>query len=318
MSNTSGRDPQQKLKLGLIGLGKIAMDQHIPAIRGNANLELVAACSPNARPDGIKVYPDVTTMLEAHPEIEAVAICTPPQVRHAIAKQVIAAGKHVFLEKPPAATLGEAEAIRALAAAHGVSLLASWHSRFAPAVETTRAWIAERTLKSVHIVWKENVRQWHPGQKWIFAAGGMGVFDPGINSLSILTRILADPVIVKKADLHIPVNCDSPIQVELDMVTDKGLAIRADYDFLQEDLQTWSIFVESEAGEKLALSMGGTTLEIDGKVVLHEKEAEYPGLYAHFYDIVSQQTSDADFSPLRIVADAFMLGQRIAAPEYIE
>ena len=318
MAHASARDPRQPLKIALIGLGKIAVDQHIPAIRANPNLELVAGCSPHSRLDGLAVFPDTASLLVAHPEIEAVAICTPPQVRHAIAKQVIAAGKHVFLEKPPAATLGEAEAIRALADAHGVSLLASWHSRFAPAIETTRAWIAERTLKNVHIVWKENVRQWHPGQKWIFAAGGMGVFDPGINSLSILTRILADPVIVTKADLHIPLNCDSPIQVALDMVTDKGVAIRADYDFLQENEQTWSIFAESGQGEKLALHMGGTILEIDGKVVVHEKEAEYPGLYAHFYDLVCRQASDADFSPLRIVADAFMIGQRINAAEYIE
>ena len=306
------------LKIGLIGLGKIAVDQHIPAILANPNLELVAGCSPRARPEGVRAYSTMTEMLQAHPEIDAVAICTPPQIRHAIAKEAIDAGKHVFLEKPPAATLGEAEAIKAMAAAKGVSLLASWHSRFAPAVETTRNWIASRPIKSIHIVWKENVRQWHPGQTWIWQPGGMGVFDPGINSLSILTRILDDHVIVQKADLHIPTNCDAPIQVELDMVTDKGLPVRADYDFLQEDLQTWSVYVESEAGEKLALHMGGTTLEIDGKQVMKEKEAEYPGLYAHFFDLVSKGQSDADFSPLRIVADAFLVGKRIDAPEYIE
>lgn len=316
--NNSNRDNSKPLKIGLVGLGKIAIDQHIPAIRGNPNLELVAGCSPRARPEGIRAYSSMAEMLEAHPEIEAVAICTPPQVRRAIAEEAIRAGKHVFLEKPPAATLGEAEAIKNLAAAHGVSLLASWHSRFAPAVETTRNWIAEHKVKHIHIVWKENVRQWHPGQGWIFEAGGMGVFDPGVNSLSILTRILDDTVIVQKADLHFPVNCDAPIQVELDMMTDKGLTVRADYDFLQENTQTWSIFAEAESGEKLALHMGGTTLELDGKVVMQEKEAEYAGLYAHFQKLVADGKSDADFAPLRIIADAFMVGKRIAAPEYIE
>lgn len=316
--NTTKRDNSKPLKIGLVGLGKIAVDQHIPAIRANPNLELVAGCSPRARPEGVVAYSSMTEMLQAHPEIEAVAICTPPQVRHAIAKEAILAGKHVFMEKPPAATLGEAEAIKNLAAQHGVSLLASWHSRFAPAVETTRNWIAARALQHIHIVWKENVRQWHPGQGWIFEAGGMGVFDPGINSLSILTTILSDTVIVQKADLHFPVNCDAPIQVELEMVTDQGLSVRADFDFLQESTQTWSIYVEAGSGEKLALHMGGTTLEIDGKVVMQEKEAEYPGLYAHFHGLVAAGKSDADFAPLRIVADAFMLGKRIAAPEYIE
>jgi D-galactose 1-dehydrogenase len=309
---------KKPLKIGLIGLGKIAVDQHIPSIRANKQLELVAGCSPHTRPEGVNAYPDMEAMLKAHPEIEAIAICTPPQIRHKIAREVIATGCHVFLEKPPAATLGEAEAIKTLAAAKGVSLLASWHSRFAPAVEATRKWVSERPIKGITIHWKENVRQWHPGQAWIFEPGGMGVFDPGINSLSILTRILKDAVMVKKAELHIPVNCDAPIQVEMDMMTEVGFPIRAEYDFLQTGVQTWSIYIESAAGEKLTLSMGGTEMEIDGQTLIKEKEAEYSGLYAHFYNLIQKKESDADFSPLRIVADAMLLGKRIAAPEYIE
>lgn len=306
------------LNIGLVGLGKIALDQHIPAIRANAQLALSAGCSPHARPEGLPTYPDMHAMLTAHPEIDAVAICTPPQIRHAIARDAILAGKHVFLEKPPAATLGEAEAIQLLARSHGVSLLASWHSRFAPAVEHARGWIAQRTLKNIHIVWKENVRQWHPGQRWIFAPGGMGVFDPGINALSILTRLLSDTVIVQKADLHVPSNCDAPIQAELDMLSEGGVPIRAEFDFLQQDLQTWSLYAESTDGERLALHQGGTLLEIDGVQLPQQAEAEYAGLYAHFVKLVRSAQSDADFAPLRIVADAFMVGRRIAAPAYIE
>ncbi|MGZ3304748.1 MAG: Gfo/Idh/MocA family protein, partial [Asticcacaulis sp.] len=296
------------LKIGIVGLGKIVVDQHIPVIRANKKLQLVAGCSPNSTVDGVLSYKSLDEMLKAHPDIDAVSICTPPQVRHDIAKQVIGAGKHCFLEKPPAATLGEAESIRAMAAAKGISLLASWHSRFAPAVERARAWMQARPIKDVKIVWKENVRQWHPGQTWIFKAGGMGVFDPGINSLSILTRIVPEFILVKKADLHIPGNCEAPIQVEMDMVSEKGVAIRCEYDFLQTGLQTWSIYVEAQNGEKLALHLGGTELEIDGKSVLKEKEAEYAGLYDHFLELVRTKSSDADFSPLRIVSDAMLLG----------
>lgn len=305
------------LKIGLIGLGKIAIDQHIPAINANPELELVAGCSPRARPDGVTAYATYAEMIAAHPDIAAVAICTPPQIRHQVAAEVIASGRHVFLEKPPAATLGEAQAIKRLAGAKGVSLLASWHSRFAPAVETVRQWVAGRTLDKVRIMWKENVRQWHPGQAWIFQAGGMGVFDPGINSLSILTRVLPAAVIVKAADLHIPVNCEAPIQVEMDMVSEAGVPIRAEYDFLQTGLQTWSIYIDA-GGESLELSLGGAGLKIDGKDVALDKEAEYPGLYVHFLDLVRTGRSDADFEPLRIVADAMLLGKRIEAPEYVE
>ena len=72
----------------------------------------------------------------------------------------------------------------------------------------------------------------------------------------------------------------------------------------------------SLAGDKS--SDGGRPIYISGKVVMQEKKAEYPGLYAHFHGLVAAGKSDADVAPLRIVADAFMLGKRIAAPEYIE
>lgn len=306
------------LKIGLVGLGKIAVDQHIPAIRGNKNLELVAGCSPASAPDGVLRYPDMGGMLAAHPEIEAVAICTPPQVRHQLACEAIAAGKHVFLEKPPAATLGEAASIAAMAAQHGVTALAGWHSRFAPGVESARSWMLARPIKAIQVRWKENVRQWHPGQKWIFEAGGMGVFDPGINALSIVTRLLDGQALVRKAALHVPSNCSAPIQAELEMVSERGVPIDAQFDFLQVGQQTWSILVESAAGDTMALHLGGRIMEVNGKVVLDEPEREYPAMYRHFLQLVAAGQSDVDFSPLQAVADAFLVGKLHSAEPYYE
>lgn len=306
------------LKIGLVGLGKIAVDQHIPAIRGNKGLELVAGCSPASAPEGVLRYPDMGAMLADQPEIQAVAICTPPQVRHKLACEAIAAGKHVFLEKPPAATLGEAAAIAAMAAQHGVTALAGWHSRFAPGVESARNWMLARPIKSVQIRWKENVRQWHPGQKWIFEAGGMGVFDPGINALSILTRLLGGAAMVRKAALHVPSNCSAPIRAELDMVAAQGFPIDAEFDFLQLGQQTWSILVESVAGDTMALHLGGRIMEVNGKVVLDEPDREYPSMYEHFRRLVAEGRSDVDLSPLQAVADAFLVGKLSSVEPYIE
>jgi predicted dehydrogenase len=306
------------LKIGLVGLGKIAVDQHIPAIRGNQGLELVAGCSPASAPEGVLRYQDMGAMLAAHPEIQAVAICTPPQVRHKLACEAIAAGKHVFLEKPPAATLGEAASIAAMAAQHGVTALAGWHSRFAPGVESARNWMLARPIKSVRIRWKENVRQWHPGQRWIFEAGGMGVFDPGINALSILTRLLGGQALVRKAALHVPSNCSAPIRAELDMVSERGVAIDAEFDFLQLGQQTWSILVEAMSGETMALHLGGRVMEVNGKVVLDELDREYPAMYEHFLRLVDSGQSDVDLTPLQAVADAFLIGKLFSVEPYVE
>ncbi|WP_028103681.1 Gfo/Idh/MocA family protein [Pseudoduganella violaceinigra] len=306
------------LKIGLVGLGKIALDQHVPAIRGNKGLELVAGCSPSSAPEGIQRYPDMASMLAAHPDIQALAICTPPQVRHKLALEAIAAGRHVFLEKPPAATLGEAASIAAMAARHGVTALAGWHSRFAPGVESARNWMTARRIKSIQIQWKENVRQWHPGQKWIFEAGGMGVFDPGINALSILTHLLDGQALVRKAALHVPSNCSAPIRAELEMVGEGGVPIDAQFDFLQLGQPTWSIVVESESGDSMALHLGGRIMEVNGKVVQDEPEREYPSMYEHFLRLVEAGRSDVDLAPLQAVADAFLVGNLSSAEPYFE
>jgi predicted dehydrogenase len=296
------------LRLGLVGLGKIARDQHLPAIAANPGLELVAVASRNAAAEGVANYPDLDAMLSGEPDLDAVILCQPPQPRFAAACTALRAGKHVFLEKPPGATLSEVQALIDLARAQGVTLFASWHSREAAGVAAARAALADAALRSVTITWKEDVRVWHPGQAWIWEPGGFGVFDPGINALSILTEILPEPVRLLSAELRVPSNRAAPIAADLAMATLSGTPIAAELDFLQTGPQTWDIRVESDKGV-LVLSHGGNTLVIDGVARPAEKEQEYPRLYSRFADLVRTGQSDVDLAPLRLVADAFLNGR---------
>src|SRR5687768_13331473 len=169
----------QPIRLGLVGYGKIAQDQHVPAILANPAFRLLAVASLGQPCPGAENFSSLGEMLANGPEVDAIVFCTPPQGRFALVSEAIAAGKHVLVEKPPCATLGEAMALIDQAGAQGISGLFAWHSRFAPGVEIARDWLASRTLESVHIDWKEDVRKWHPGQAWIWQPGGLGVFDPG-------------------------------------------------------------------------------------------------------------------------------------------
>jgi D-galactose 1-dehydrogenase len=207
-----------RIKLAIVGLGKIARDQHIPACTANADFELVAVASPHDKLAGVPSFPSIAELLEAVPAVTAVALCTPPQVRYEIARYALEHGKHVLLEKPPGVTMGEIQDLVELALSQGVSLFAAWHSRHAPAVEPARAWLERRRLRGVRVTWKEDVRVWHPGQRWIWQPGGLGVFDPGINALSILTHIIPGIYRLCAADLSYPANCDTPIAAHLLLV----------------------------------------------------------------------------------------------------
>ena len=305
------------IRVAIVGLGKIARDQHIPAIAGTPGIELAAIVSRNASLDGVAHFTTLDEMLAKAPAVDAVALCTPPQVRRAQAATALAAGKHVLLEKPPGATVSEIAPLVAAASQSGKTLFATWHSRFAPAVEPARAFLADREIRSVVIQWKEDVRVWHPGQSWIWEPGGLGVFDPGINALSILTRILPRPIFLTAAELSFPANCAAPIAANLTFSDPHGTPIRAEFDFRQTGPQSWNIEVETDAGV-LMLSLGGAKLVRDGRALVDAKDAEYPGIYRRFVDLIGHGVSDVDLTPLVHVADAFMLGRRVVVEAFEE
>lgn len=312
LSSLCGNNPMTQLKLGLVGLGKIARDQHLPAIAATGLFELAATVSPEgAIVDGVPTFRSQTEMLAALPDLDAVALCTPPNVRHGLTVEALRAGKHVLIEKPPAATLSELHDLTGEAELARRTLFTAWHSQFNQAVEETKRRLADATIDSLVITWREDVRRWHPGQDWIFAAGGFGVFDPGINALSILTDILPAAVFVRSADLYVPSNRDTPILATLEMGAPPGTGIgrvTAEFDFLQQGEQTWAMAIET-AGSRLDLTHGGMRLAVDGVPVVVEPDTEYQRIYRHFHQLIAEGRSDVDARPLSLVADACMVGR---------
>ncbi|MEO5587803.1 MAG: Gfo/Idh/MocA family oxidoreductase [Novosphingobium sp.] len=305
------------VQLGLVGFGKIARDQHVPAIAKTDGIDLVAVASPHSQAPGLRNYHSLEELLAGEPALDAIVLCQPPQVRFEAARTALLAGKHVFLEKPPGATVSEVVALTELANRQGVTLFASWHSRYGSAVPAAKAWVAARTATSVAIAWREDVRVWHPGQDWIWQAGGFGVFDPGINALSILTEVIAEPVRLISAELETPTNRQAPIAARLAMATASGVPIAADFDFLQTGEQTWDIVVEA-GGERLCLGHGGNRLSLGGVAQDVGAEAEYPTMYRHFVDLIRARRSDVDVAPLQLVADAFLRGQSSPTEPFID
>ena len=303
-----------RIPLALVGIGKIARDQHIPSIAGGNDFVVAAGVSRHGKVEGAENFTDFDAFLAARPDIKVVSLCTPPEVRFDMAKAAIAAGRHVLMEKPPATTLGEAEALAEIAAKAGVTLFATWHSRFALGVAPAKQWLSNKVIQSISIVWKEDVRRWHPGQAWIWEPGGFGVFDPGINALSILTEIVSGHIMVQKSVIEFPENKKQPIAASIAMRTVDGAPVTAEFDWRQEGPQTWDITVQTNEGE-LRLSKGGSELYIGGEEQASGPDREYAGIYERFAQLIRSRQSDTDYQPLRIVADSFLCGERkVVAP----
>lgn len=305
------------IAIAIIGFGKIARDQHVPAILGNAGFALAATVdSHGAGMAGVPHFGSLAELLASGVTVDAVAICTPPQVRGAIAREAIAAGLAVLLEKPPAETPGGFVELKALADVAGVPLFTAWHSRFAAMVAEARAWLAGRRVTAGRISWRESARKWHPGQRWLWEAGGLGVFDPAINAFSILTELLPAPVVVSTASFEVPGNCATPIAATLTLESG-GARIAVDLDFLEEHGEVWELELVTETGT-LLLSRGGAAMAVDGGETRSAPDREYATLYAHFAGLLARGASDADPAPLGIVADAFLIARISPADPYYD
>lgn len=300
------------LRIGIVGYGKIAQDQHAPSIAANPRFELVATVSRST--DGAPNLPNFqshTDMIAQVKDLDAVAICTPPSVRYGIARDCIDAGLQTLLEKPPGVSLGEVEELARLAQAKPVTLFTTWHAQHNPPVEQAARLLKDQRIASMTIEWKEDVRKWHPGQAWVWEPGGFGVFDPGINAMSIATRIFPGALFVREAELLFPENKQAPIAANLRFESPAADgSITAAFDWRQQGGETWTIAVKTAGGDEIKLVDGGGRLLRNGKEETAQGPGEYPSIYEEFAELIDAGTSHVDVAPLRLAADAFLVGRR--------
>ncbi|MEZ4661767.1 MAG: Gfo/Idh/MocA family oxidoreductase [Caldilineaceae bacterium] len=139
------------LRIGVLGAGPIAQAAHFEACRKARNAELYAICDVAAdllgRVAAIHqprvTYTDYAAMLD-DPNVEAVIIGVADQFHVALARQAIAAGKHVLVEKPLSVGVDECLALRDAVQQSGLVLQVGQNKRFDPGIAFARRFIQEQ------------------------------------------------------------------------------------------------------------------------------------------------------------------------------
>jgi predicted dehydrogenase len=294
------------IRIAIIGYGKIAEDQHRPSIEGNERFELVASSSRSGQGVG-QTFTDWRELIRTVEGLEAVAITTPPGPRFEIASECIAAGLHCLLEKPPAAGLAQIAELDCAAQAKGVTLFTTWHAQHHATVDAAAQALAGKRVKSMQILWHEDVHKWHPGQQWIWDAGGFGVFDPGINALSIATKIFPGALFVQSAALQVPENAQTPIAADIVFSsTEADGPLTASLDWRRTEGEEWTIAAETSDGVSIRLGQGGARLLLNGQAQDDDGPGEYPDIYRTFVDLIDERRSLVDVAPFRLVADCLL------------
>lgn len=298
------------IKIAILGFGKIAADQHAPSIAANPRFDLVATSSRSGQ--GVaRTFTDWRELIRSVAGLEAVAITTPPEPRYEIARECILAGLHCLLEKPPTAGLAEIADLACLAEAQQVSLFTTWHAQHHATVDAAAKALAGKRIAAMEIVWHEDVHKWHPGQNWIWAPGGFGVFDPGINAFSIATKIFPGGLFVRSAELSVPENAQTPIAVDVAFSSPiADGALTASLDWRRGEGEEWTITMSTADGAHLRLEEGGAKLLLNGQAHADDGPGEYPDIYRTFVDLIDARCSLVDVAPLRLVADCLLVGRR--------
>jgi predicted dehydrogenase len=190
-------------------------------------------------------------------------------------------------------------------------MFTTWHAQHNPAVAAAAEALAGKRIASMDILWHEDVRKWHPGQRWIWETGGFGVFDPGINAFSIATKIFPDTLFVERAELSYPEGAQTPIAADIEFasaVADGRL--RCSLDWRRTEGEEWTITIRTAEGTEVRLENGGSLLSIDGQQQSFDSPGEYPDIYARFVELIDERRSEVDVAPLRLVADCLLVGSR--------
>jgi predicted dehydrogenase len=148
-----------KVNIGVIGAGWWATLSHIPALRDNPHVGIVAVNRPDAdRLDKVvATFPGVTPYLDAEEmlaseTLHGVVIASPHTLHAGHARLAIDKGLHVLIEKPMATTAADARALVAAAKANGVEIVLPYGWNYKPIVETAHQLVAEGWVGEVRHV----------------------------------------------------------------------------------------------------------------------------------------------------------------------
>jgi len=192
-----------QLNIGIIGIGGIAQDRHIPALcELGEKVSLTAVCDVNeSRAEEVaatyhipKVFSDYN---ELFMEVDAVIICTPNKFHAEISIAALAAGVHVLCEKPMAMTVEECEAMLAASRESGKLLSIAYHYRYTDAAQVARSAVTNGDIGDPLVTRVQALRRRKVPGWGVFTnkelQGGGSLIDYGCHLIDLSLWLLDDP-----------------------------------------------------------------------------------------------------------------------------
>lgn len=195
----------EKMKIAVIGCGRIATSCHIPNYMKLEDVEIKYFCDIilEKAQKCVERYGCGTAVIDykevlADPEVQAVSVCTPNMAHKFISIDAMRAGKHVLCEKPAARVYAEALEMQKVQHETGMTLNIGVVNRFNAAVNAVRQLVESGELGEVYHVYAAFRRyRGIPGLGGAFTtkaiSGGGALIDVGVHFLDIVMYVTGDP-----------------------------------------------------------------------------------------------------------------------------
>ena len=186
------------IAIGMIGVGDIS-DIYFTAARASKLVRIKACASrrfeaAQAKAARFGVQAMTVDELLADPEIRIVINLTVPQSHAAVSRQILAAGKHVYVEKPLAASFEDARDVLELAEKLGLRVGCAPDTFFGAAHQACRLAIDAgrigRPIGGAVSVLSHGMEGWHPNPEFFFKGGGGPIHDVGPYYVTQLVNFL--------------------------------------------------------------------------------------------------------------------------------
>lgn len=174
-------------RLAICGLGNIG-SVHLENLRSLPNCEISGVFDLSAKvaarfssEPGINFFPSIEAMM-SDPGTDAIVIATPTQTHRSLTLLALAHGKHVFLEKPIAGSLEDAEAICDAAKNSSLCVQVGFCERFNPQHIEAKRHVTEGALGKVRAIYSSRVAPYSLGDPgW-----ELGIFDTAVHNIDLI------------------------------------------------------------------------------------------------------------------------------------
>lgn len=194
------------LQLGIVGCGSLVRGRHLPALRHVPGIAVAAVADLDARSAaevaatfGVPRRYATAEELAADSELDAIAVCTPPSAHVGPAIAALEAGRPLFLEKPIAASLDDADRLLAHAARSPLPALMGFNLRWHRLLERARRLAREGAIGWVHCMVSTFsdplLRRELPAWRSRRDQGGGVVFDRAVHHFDLWRWLLDDEVV---------------------------------------------------------------------------------------------------------------------------